>query len=186
MRKFSTICLGILFLNSCIPIRIAPTISDYKVVKGQRFKRGLPKKTIFVFEDPKEANEFYNYVNIKYHLEDYYVDVQVPFKIDEKEYFFSFYEVEIPTKTLSLFPLAFDVAANATLQNGDFETYAANEDNSILRNDNWYIVIEVFSNTEKDCLHESSVSREDVLPYLRALKEEYLSTHNYNEVVFKN
>ena len=186
MRKITNVVLLLLFLNSCIPIRIAPNISDYKVVKGKRFKRGLPKKTTFVFEDPKEANEFYNYVNIKYDLEDYYVDVEVPFEIDGDEYFFSFYEVEIQDKALNLVPLVFDVAANATLQNEDFETYAANEDTTILRNGNWYIVIEVFSKMEKDCLHEDSTSRPIVLPYLRALKEEYISTHNYNEVVFKN
>lgn len=78
------------------------------------------------------------------------------------------------------------MAANATLQNDDFETYATNEDTAILRNGNWYIAIEVFSETEKDCLHEESEARDIVLPYLRALKKEYLSTHNYNEVVFKN
>jgi len=186
MRKFAAILLGLFFLNSCIPIRIAPNISDYKVVKGKRFKRGLPKKTTFIFEDPKEANQFYEYVNIKYNLEDYYVDVQVPFEVDRKEFFFSFYEVEINDKMINLFPLVFDVAANATLQNEDFETYATNEDTTILRKGNWYIAIEVFSATIKDCLHEESEERDIVLPYLRALKNEYLSTHNYNEVVFKN
>ncbi|MDT0606264.1 hypothetical protein [Croceitalea rosinachiae] len=186
MRKFFCIFLGLLFLHSCIPIRIAPNISDYKVVRGKRFKRGLPKKTTFIFEDPKEANQFYEYVNIKYDLEDYYVDVQVPFKVGEKEFFFSFYEVEKQNKAVNLIPLVFDVAANATLQNEDFETYAANEDTTILRNGQWYIAVEVFSDEEKDCLHEDSDSRDIVLPYLRALKNEYLSTHNYNEVVFKN
>ena len=186
MKKFTSIILGLLVLNSCIPLRIAPKISDYKVVEGKRFKNGLPKKTTFVFEDPKEEGEFYEFIDTKYDLDDYYVDVQVPFEVNGAKFFFSFYEVEIKDKALNLFPLVFDVAANATLQNEDFETYTANEDNSILRNDNWYIVVEVFSDTEKDCLHENSVSREDVLPYLRVLKEEYLSTHNYNEVVFKN
>lgn len=51
---------------------------------------------------------------------------------------------------------------------------------------NWYIAIEVFSSTEKDCLREDSISKDVVLPYLRNLKQEYISTHNYNEAVFKN
>ncbi|GMN10031.1 hypothetical protein MTsPCn9_15540 [Croceitalea sp. MTPC9] len=186
MKKFYTLILGLLLLNSCIPIRIAPSISDYKLTKGKRFKKGLPKTTTFVFEDPKDAGQFYSYVNTKFYLEDYYVDVEVPFKVDGREYFFSFYEVEIPTKTISLFPLVFDVAANATLQNEDFETYATKEDTTLLKKGFWYIAIEVFSKEEKDCLHEDSISRDKVLPYLRAMKEEYLSTHNYNEVVFKN
>ena len=51
---------------------------------------------------------------------------------------------------------------------------------------NWYIAMEVFSDTEEDCLAEDSISREKVLSYLRKLKNEYLATDNYNEVVFKN
>lgn len=180
MKKITVLVLGFLFLNSCIPIRIAPSISDYKLTTGKRFKRGLPKKTTFVFEDPKEADAFYNYINTKYQLEDYYVDVEVPFKVEDKTYFLSFYEVEIPTKTLNLFTLAVDAALissdNDTIFDDSYET----------RTGNWYIAIEVFSASEEDCLHEDSQSRAIVLPYLRSLKEEYLSTHNYNEVVFKN
>ena len=178
--------MGFLFLNSCIPIRIAPNISDYKLTKGKRFKKGLPKKTTFIFEDPKAAGEFYDYINTKYDLKDYLVDVEVPFTIDGKNYFFSFYEVDKKSKGIFLLPLMFDIGANAALDNEYFETYASTEDNSIIRVDNWYIAIEVFSAVEKDCLREDSPSRALVLPYLRNLKEEYLSTHNYNEVVFKN
>ncbi len=29
----------IIVLNSCIPLRIAPDIKDYKVVKGKRFSK---------------------------------------------------------------------------------------------------------------------------------------------------
>lgn len=180
MRKIITIALGLLVLNSCIPIRIAPSISDYKLTKGKRFKKGLPEKTVFAFEDPKEADAFYNYINTKYQLEDYYVDVEVPFKIENKEYFLSFYEVEIPSKTLNLLPMIFDAALIAS------DSDAILTDSYESRKGNWYIAIEVFNGTEKDCLHEDSQSRAIVLPYLRSLKEEYLSTHNYNEVVFKN
>jgi len=104
MRQFSCLTLVFILFNSCIPLNIAPNIKDYKIIRGNRIKRSLPKKTVFVFEDTKDADEFYSYVNTKYNLEDYYVDVQVPV----------------------------------------------------------------------------------VLMYLRNLKKEYLSTHNYNEVVFKN
>lgn len=180
MKKLFTLVLGLLFLNSCIPIRIAPSISDYKLTKGKRFKSGLPENTTFVFEDPKEADAFYNYINTKYNLEDYYVDVEVPFKIGDSEYFLSFYEVEIPNKTLNLLPMVVDAALIAS------DSDAILTDSYESRSGNWYIAIEVFNATEKDCLHEDSVSRDVVLPYLRALKEEYLSTHNYNEVVFKN
>ena len=171
----------LIFVSSCIPIRIAPNIKDYKLTKGKRFKRGLPKKTIFVFEDSKNANEFYEYINTKFQLNDYYVDVQVLFLVDGQTFYFSFYEVEIPTKTINLIPLALDVALNRAA-----DTEPIFEDAHTSRIGNWYTAVEVFSDSEKDCLLEGSVSREIVLPYLRELKTEYFATDNYNEVVFKN
>jgi len=171
----------LIFLNSCIPLRIAPNIKDFKLTKGKRFKKGLPKKNVFVFEDPKDTDEFYNYVNTKFQLDDYYVDVQVPFLIEGQTFYFSFYEVEIPTKTINLIPLALDVALN---QATDMEPVFNEAHTS--RIGNWYVAMEVFSDTEKDCLSENSISREIVLSYLRDLKNEYLATDNYNEIVFKN
>ena len=181
MRKLLQLIVCLVFISSCIPLRIAPNIKDYKLAFGKRFKKGLPKKTVFIFEDPKEANEFYNYVNTKFQLSDYYVDVEVPFDVQGNNYFFSFYEVEIPTKTINLVPLILDgVLTQASDMDPVFdELYAT-------RTGNWYIAIEVFSETENDCLLESSVSRDIVLPYLRNLKNEYLSTQNYNEIVFKD
>ena len=181
MKRIRLILLCALLCQSCIPLRIAPNIKDYKIAKGKRFKKGLPKKNVFVFEDPKEADEFYHYVNTKFQLNDYYVDVQVPLLIEDTTYYFSFYEVEIPTKTINLIPLALDVALNKAT---DMEPVF--DDIHTSRTGNWYIAIEVFTDTEKDCLSEESVSRQKVLSYLRNLKKEYLATNNYNELVFKN
>jgi len=33
-----------ILLTSCIPIRIAPKIQDYKTIKAKKFKRSLPKR----------------------------------------------------------------------------------------------------------------------------------------------
>ncbi len=186
MKRFAPLLLFALLLFSCIPLRIAPQIKDNKIVMGKRFKKGLPKKYVFVFEDTKAADQFYNYINTKFNLQDYYVDVQVPFEIEEREYYLSFYEVEIADKALNLFPLLADVAVNVALGNEDFENYVATTENSTVRQGNYYIAIEVFSETEKDCLSEKYSNRPAVLTYLRELKGEYYSTYNYNEVVFKN
>ena len=109
------------------------------------------------------------------------MDVQVPFQVDGGTYYFSFYEVEIPTKTINLVPLALDVILS---KGADMDPMF--EEVHTSRMGNWYIAIEVFNDIEKDCLREGSVSRDVVLSYLRGLKNEYLTTHNYNEVVFKN
>ncbi|AWX44517.1 hypothetical protein HME9304_01520 [Flagellimonas maritima] len=179
--KVLILLLSFTLFISCIPIRIAPKIKDHKITKGKRFKRGLPKKNMFIFEDPKNENEFYNYINTKFQLQDYYVDVEVPFEIENEKYYFSFYEVEIPTKTINLLPLMVDGVLSQTT---DMDLIL--EDAYASRKGNWYIAIEVFNNSEKDCLHEDSKFRIKVLPYLGQLKKEYMNTVNYNEVVFKN
>ena len=144
-------------------------------------KKGLPKKTVFVFEGPKDANEFYDCINTKFQLNDYYVDLQVPFLMDGQIFYFSFHEVKIPAKTINLIPLALDVVLN---QAADMDPVF--EKAHTWRRGSWYIAMEVFSDSEEDSLLEGSVSREVVLSYLRDLKNEYLATDNYNEIVFKN
>lgn len=180
-RKLSVISI-LFLLHACIPLRIAPTIEDYKVTKGKKFKRSLPKREMFVFEDSKEANEFYSYINMRFELNDENVYDDVPFEIAGQLYFFSFYEVEIPDKSINLFPFLFSATLNAAFNNEDEEVSEPEE----VRNDNYYIAIEVYNDLEPDCLQINSLSREIVLKYLRALKNEYFSTDNYNEVVFKN
>ena len=186
MRIVVSVVVAVFLFNSCIPLRIAPDIDDYKITKGKSFKKGLPKREMFVFEDPKEADEFYDYVNIKFQLNNENVYDDVPFEINTQTYFFSFYEVEIPDKTINLFPVVLDVFVNAALGNEDVEPVFSDDENDVTRNGHWYIAIEAYSDHEKDCLKVGSLSREVVLNYLRALKKEYISTHNYNETIFKN
>ncbi len=183
MKNFLCVIILISFLSSCIPIRIAPGISDYNITKGKKFKRSLPKRQMFIFEDPKNANDFYNYINTKYYLKHDNVYDDIPFLIHNEQYFFSFYEVQIPDKAINFIPFISSILFNAAI--GNFED-AQIKDPSVDRKDNWYLAIEVYSDLEKDCLSIDSLSREVVLKYLRALKKEYLSTDNYNEVVFKN
>ena len=180
MKKSLLLVFLIFLFQSCIPLRIAPNIQDFKISKGKKFKRSLSKRQMFIFEDPKEAEQFYNFVNIKFQLEDTNVYDDVPFEINDQPYFFAWYEVDIPNKSLNLLSVAADVALVAA----DLDT--AFENSYTDRKGNWYLAIEVYNDLEKDCLADSSLSRESVLKYLRALKKEYLATHNYNETLFKN
>lgn len=186
MKSILLFFLSTLLLSSCIPLRVAPKISDYNVVRGKSFKRSLPKREMFIFQDPKDANMFYNYVDVKFNLNDEDVYDDVPFSIDGDQYFFSFYETEITDKTLNLFPFVADVFLNAALGNDEMEPILSEGAEGIHRQGNWYVAIEVYSDTETDCLKINSLSRIPVLKYLSRLKNEYLATHNYNELVFKN
>ncbi|MBC6997575.1 hypothetical protein [Cytophaga sp. FL35] len=176
--------LFVFVISSCIPVRVAPSIKDYKVTKGKRFKKGLSKRNFFVFEDPKKANEFYDYVNTKFQLKGFNVQDDVPFIIGQDQYYFAFYEVSIPNKTLNLAPTIFNVAVSRALALEDNEEFVPAEE--IIRKDRWYIAKEVYSDMQTDCLMKDSFSKESVLAYLRALKDEYLTTHNYNETLFRD
>ena len=150
---------------------MAPQINDYKVTSGSKFSKTLSDRSMFLFEDPKAAGAFYSYVDTRFQLNGSNVFDDVPFVIDGDQFFFAFYEVVIDDKILNLFPALLFTALDAhdgTYQSGD----------EVLRRENWYVAIEVYSDLEKDCLAEHSLSREMVLQYLRALKGEYLSTDN--------
>ncbi|NJB71479.1 hypothetical protein GGR42_001941 [Saonia flava] len=185
MKKSLSYVFLLIFIQSCIPIRIAPNISDYKLTTGKKFKRNLPKRNMFIFEDPKEAGHFYDYVNIKFQLNDEDVYDDVPFVVDGIQYFFAFYETEIQDKSIPILAALMDVALSRATSSDDYEPVFTPK-GGVYRKGNWYIAIEVYSDLEKDCLGENSFSREVVLKYLRSLKDEYLSTHNYNEIVLKN
>jgi hypothetical protein len=186
MRKAISFLVLLGIVHSCIPIRIAPRIEDYKLVKGKKFKRSLPERHMFIFTDSKEADEFYNYINTKFQLHHTSVYDDIPFKIHEDQFFFSFYEVAISDKSLNIATPFLATVGNKLLEVDDEPSTIFNPDTSVLRTSNYYIAIEVYSDDENDCLAKDSVSKESVLNYLSALKEQYLATHNYNEVLFKN
>lgn len=165
----------ILSFFSCIPLSIAPKIETDKLVKGKRFKRNLPRNYGFVFKDSKDANEFYNFINAKYDLGFIDVESNVPFEIDENNYFLSFYEREKVTKTINLIPIAVD-ASLASKGNDPML-----EDAHTSRTGNWYLILIVTDVDMNDCLNPEYESHAKVMEYLRNLKEEYLTTQNYIE-----
>ncbi|MBT8184993.1 MAG: hypothetical protein KJN76_09135 [Eudoraea sp.] len=178
MRKLLFFCL-FSFCYSCIPLKVAPQINDYRVTAGSKFSKTLSDRTMFLFEDPKVAGEFYSYVNTRFQLNGLNVYDDVPFLIDGDQYFFAFYEVVIDDKILNLFPAILFAALES--EDGGYES-----GDEVLRRENWYVAIEVYSDLQQDCLEVDSLSREVVLEYLSALKGEYLSTDNYNEFVLKD
>ena len=143
MKKPLLALFSLFLFSSCIPLRIAPKIKDHKIIQGKRFKRSLPKRQMFIFEDPKEANAFYDYINTKFTLEHQQVYDDVPFRLNEKQFFFAFYEVEIPTKTINLIPIMID----GLLDQAEMDPVL--EDVHSSRVGNWYLAIEVYSDEEK-------------------------------------
>jgi hypothetical protein len=177
--KRIAILLAFFLITSCIPVRIAPTIKDNKVMIGKKFKRSLPKHYSFIFNDPKDADEFYNFINMKFDLKHKDVQWNVPFFIDGKEYFLSFHETNIPTKTVNLIPIAIDAKRQSNGNN------ALLEEIHVSRVGSWYLALTVFDSDIKDCLKPEYESRDKVIDYLKELKDEYLTTHDYIQALWR-
>ncbi|MEX0273156.1 MAG: hypothetical protein AB3N16_02140 [Flavobacteriaceae bacterium] len=182
MDKKIVLFLLICMLGACIPIKVAPSISDYRIQMGKRFKKGLPQRQVFLFEDSKSEGEFYAYVNTKFQLGHDRVYDDVPFVLNGRQYFMAIYETSKTNKALNFLPTLLDAGFQAALGNEPEEVTEPSEHTS----EQYYIAIEVYSDFEKDCLAGDALSRQSVLEYLRNLKAEYLATHNYNEILFKD
>ena len=94
--------------TSCIPLSFAPNIKTDKIKLAKNFKRDLPKLHGFIFEDPKEADEFYTFINTKYQLPG--INQKIPLWIDSKPYIMNVYERRRTTRTLNFIHILIDVA----------------------------------------------------------------------------
>lgn len=176
--KLTSIILLLIFTHSCIPLRIAPNIKGDKIMVAKKFKKSLPKQYSLIFNDSKDANEFYNYINTKFELNHNNVAYNVPFTLNDEKFFFSFYETEVSTKSINLVPIATDMVLESKgitpiLKESEFT-----------RVGNWYIVLTASDINNEDCLNLNHKSRVKVLKYLRELRVEYLNTTNYLETLF--
>lgn len=179
MKKLLLFIL-VIALSSCIPLSIAPNIENYKVIKGKKFKRKLSKKQVFVFNDPKEANEFYQFLDAKYDLEKQLLEDVISFNMDNKYYIMSFYEVEKRSKTLNLIPIIVDAKRKSKKKDPILEDIYISRSG-----ETWYIVINVIDENNTDCLNPNYDNNKNVEAYLVDLKNEYLSTNNYMETLLK-
>ena len=180
LMKPSVIILLFVFLTSCIPVKIAPTIAGDKIMVAKKFKRKLPKQYSLIFEDPKEANEFYNFINTKYQLDHVNVESNVAFKIENQSFYFSFYETNKDTKTINLVPILVDAKRDA---NGSDPLFS---DMHTSRKGKWYLVLIATDYDSNDCLNPKHPDSKIVKIYLRNLRVEYLNTSNYIESMLRN
>ena len=177
------ILFGLLFLislNSCIPLKVAPKISEGKVMQGKKFHRFLPKQYIYVFNDPKDANEFYYYINAKFDIDYDILGGNIPLKIGDNDYLISFYEIDRDSKIINLLPLVVDMALES---HGQDPIYGGVE---VHRTGYWYIALTVNDHNFGDMLEPNNPEYNKVLGYLDSLRREYLFTANYLEVFLKN
>ncbi len=176
------ICILAAFTSfiSCIPLQIAPNIDGAKVYKGKKFKRKLPKQHVYVFEDPKDANEFYFYINAKYKIDYDDAGGNVPITIGNKKYYLTFYEVERNTQTVNLIPMFVD----GVLENKGYGSTL--ESFHYSRTGAWYIALTVSDDQLNDNLKEDDPAYNQIIKHLDNLRNEYLTTGNYMEIYLKS
>lgn len=179
MKKLIIILL-IITTSSCIPVKIAPKFKnqDYKVMLAKKFQRKLPRETSFIFKDPKNADEFYQYINKKYKLNDKHVGLNTPFVINGETFYLSYNEIGKEDETanigLVLTDLVLEEKAGLTVFDNHYSS----------RKGHWYLILTVYDENLKNCLLDNHPKREAILQYLKELKQEYLTTHNYEELLF--
>ena len=178
MKKLSCYLL-ILIAYSCIPYKIAPNIEGEKIIKAKKFNKNLPNFYGFIFEDPKNANEFYNFINAKYNLKHLNVESNVPININNETYYLSFFERERTTETINLIPFIIDADRNSKGKESLLEDFYAT------RTGFWYLVLTVTDTKIKDCLNPNHPQHGEIVNHLKKLKDEYFSTSNYMEAYLK-
>lgn len=105
MRLICFVICNLLFF-SCIPYRIAPQVDTYKLINGRRFIK-KSKTNSFVFIDPKQADEFRQFITIKLTSTPpweqpfpYWEDQQFLFTINKDSFYLCYYEAYKTTKTI--------------------------------------------------------------------------------------
>lgn len=179
MKYFSAVLLALLIV-SCIPLQIAPNFEGGKIFPPKKFKKQLPHNYVYAFEDPKDANEFFNYMNAKFQIV-YDDDTgNIPIEIEIETYYLTFYEVERTTKTVNLIPMIID----AGLEENGYSSVL--EDAQESRVGKWFIALTITDDSLKDALKPEYENHKEVLSYADNIREEYLNTVEYVEVYLKS
>jgi len=178
--KYVFILFITLFVGSCVPLKIAPNIEGGKIYAPKKFKKQLPEQHVYAFNDPKDANEFYNYINAKFQI--VYDDAtgNIPIELEEKTYYLTFYEVERDTKTVNLVP----ILVNSAMENKGYTP--AFEDVEVTRTGYWYIALTISDEALHDALDPSYSHHAQILDYANAMLNEYLTTVDYIEVYLRS
>jgi hypothetical protein len=178
MKKLHSLFLA-LAITSCIPVKVAPKFKneDYKIMQAKKFNRKMPRETSFIFKDPKKADEFYHYINKKYNLDHKDVGLNTPFQLNGLTYYLSYKEVGKEDQNmnvgLALVDLVLEEKAGITMFENNYSS----------RTGHWYILLTVYDEDIKNCFLDKHPMKSEITTYIKALKTEYLTTHNYEELL---
>ena len=170
------LALSLLLCTSCFPTRTAPNISTYKLQQANRFKKGLPKETGFIFEDRKEEGAFFGFLKDKFALTDDEMDYAIPIQIEERNYLLNFHEMD---RTSEVFMLGLAILDAAVSDEEILDDYSASG------SPKWYIVLMVLDTDLKDALDKEYPHQKEVRAYLDLLRREYYGLYSPEEELFR-
>lgn len=176
MKKLLLLLFSFLCVQ-CIPLRTAPQIKDFKVMKGKRLNKKLQRKMYYVFENHQRHFKFYDFLDEYVIPEDYMFYSNVPVAIDGETFYITFKEVEGKSEVVDLVTPFLGIMANEVVNSDVFgtnvNTYSSYEN---------YIAIRVHHERDSDCLHKNSLYRPIVLKYLSTLKAHYRHDEESNSL----
>lgn len=177
MRKILIFILSFTIL-SCIPIKVAPRFKkkDYTVVVAKKFQRKLQRETSFIFKDPKDAGDFYDFINAKYNLDHKNVGFNVPFQLEDDTFYLTYHEVERIDKSIILPFLLIDAKRTVEGKSTYFDEGYSH------RKGHWYIILTVYDESINNTLLNNYPLRNEIIQYLKELKAQYLTFENYEEL----
>lgn len=158
------LCLlsSFVLIHGCIPIKLAPQISEYRIDRGVDIDKSLKtEKNLFVFENREKGLHFFNFFSKKYKLEPHGRGSRFSVNLNDTDFDVFVFAPQINNSYLDFTEI---IDNNEYDKDDDYdETYH-------------YIAMRVSSAYEDDCLSLNSLHHNVIVNYLKELKTEYLSS----------
>lgn len=150
----------LLFLvTSCITVKKAPKIEDYKILDGKQFqKRNFTENTAFIFQNDLKMIDFRSFLADRYQLSSFKRTMRIPVLIDSLPFELFVFTPEIKQQKVNF--IGAIISKDPEDITMDEETFD-------------YVGISVSRIDDTDCLSERSIYHNLVRRYLEDLKDEY-------------
>ena len=164
--------------SSCLPLKIAPKVKTYKVVKTKRIVKGLSFRYGYLFFNPHSAEDFLHYVS-DYIRQDKSFPENQPFLLDDEVYFLSFYVPVKETQTLHLLPILGDELLESRGWPALFYPLYKTEKHKD------YVLITVHNAALEDGLDPNFKHRDRLIEALESWRKDYMNLPSSTEAAFQ-
>ncbi|WP_340200990.1 hypothetical protein [Ascidiimonas sp. W6] len=159
MKKITFLAAFMLIISSCVTIKKAPAIDDYRVMKGKEFqKKNFTSQTAFIFQNDLKMIDFRSFLAEKYDLHSFKSTMRIPVVFEDISFELFVFTPEKKEQKINFINAI--ISKNADDISVDESTYD-------------YVAISVSRIDDADCLSETSIYHKLVLRYLEDLKDTY-------------